>query len=129
MVIAKTRLSTLFHKKDDQFWVPKANVFLFVWSPMSAPTPRHVVKTRLFCELVTDALNEYSYDADLAGLRYNLSPDIYGIQVSVSGYNDKLPVLLATVLEKVKTIKIDPGRFADIKQDVSVSFHEAWSCS
>ncbi|EJD53131.1 hypothetical protein AURDEDRAFT_110880 [Auricularia subglabra TFB-10046 SS5] len=123
VVIAKTRLSTLFHKKDDQFWVPKANVFLFIWSPMSAPTPRHVVKTRLFCELVTDALTEYSYDADLAGLRYNLSPDIYGIQVSVSGYNDKLPVLLATVLEKVKTIKIVPGRFADIKQDLK----QEWS--
>lgn len=117
-VIRKTPLTTLWHKKDDQFWVPKANVFMFIRSPMAAPTPRHVVKTRLFCELVTDALTEVAYAAELASLRYDFSPDIYGVQVSIGGYNDKLPVLLATVLKKIKTIEIDAGRFADIKEDL-----------
>ncbi|KZV96205.1 hypothetical protein EXIGLDRAFT_747787 [Exidia glandulosa HHB12029] len=117
-VVRKTPLSILWHKKDDQFWVPKANVFLFIRSPMAAPTPRHIVKTRLFCELVTDALTEVAYAAELASLRYDFSPDVYGVQVSLSGYNDKLPVLLETVLRKIKTIEINPGRFADMKEDL-----------
>lgn len=121
-VVRQTPLSTTWHKKDDQFWVPKANLFLFIRSPLAAPTPRHIVKTRLFCDLVTDALTEVSYAAELASLRYDFSPDVHGVQVSLSGYNDKLPVLLATVLQKIKSIKVDPSRFADMKEDVSTAF-------
>ncbi|KAH7107595.1 Metalloenzyme, LuxS/M16 peptidase-like protein [Auriculariales sp. MPI-PUGE-AT-0066] len=117
-MIRKTALSTLWHKKDDQFWVPKANVILFMRSPLAGITPRHLVLTRLFCELVTDSLTEYAYAAELASLRYNVAADTYGLQIMLSGYNDKLSILLATVLHKLKTINIDKQRFRDIKEDV-----------
>lgn len=35
----------------------------------------------LFVELFKDALNEYAYAAEIAGLGYNLSCSLYGISV------------------------------------------------
>ncbi len=37
--------------------------------------------TYLFVVLFNDALNEYAYDAELAGLNYNLHSTIYGLTV------------------------------------------------
>lgn len=65
---------------------------------------------RLYAALVTDALNEYSYDADLAGLTYSFEASSLGFYVSVSGYNDKLHVLLRDVLEKAKNIEVRADR-------------------
>jgi hypothetical protein len=37
---------------------------------------------RLFVMLLKDSLTEYAYDAELAGLKYNVDVSIYGINVS-----------------------------------------------
>ena len=58
----------LWWKKDDHFWVPKGNAWFTLRSPLISPTPENAVKAKLYCELVRDALVEYSYDAELAGL-------------------------------------------------------------
>lgn len=50
-------------------------------SPLVYVDPAHVDMTNLFVQLFQDALNEYSYDAELAGLYYNLDSTRYGLQV------------------------------------------------
>ncbi|TQS32419.1 hypothetical protein Golomagni_07264, partial [Golovinomyces magnicellulatus] len=52
-------------KKDDTFWVPKANVIVSLRNPIIHATAENSIKGRLFTELVRDALEEYSYDAEL----------------------------------------------------------------
>lgn len=69
----------------------------------------------MYLDLVMDAMAEYSYDADLAGLSYRLDSQADGIIIQVDGYNDKLPVLARVVLEKMANIKLDPQRFDLIK--------------
>lgn len=39
----------------------------------------------------------------------------------MNGYNDKMPVLVRHVLEKVKGLAVDPQRLAVIKDQVSTS--------
>lgn len=73
---------------------------------------------RLYTDLVRDALTEYSYDADLAGLSYDVSNTAEGIHISVGGYNDKLTVLLKVVLDKLKTLTVNPERFEVLKEQV-----------
>ena len=65
---------------------------------------------RLYTAIVTDALNEYSYDADLAGLMYSFEASSLGFCVSISGYNDKLHVLLRDVLAKAKDVEVRADR-------------------
>lgn len=62
-----------------------------------------------------EAMNEYSYDADLAGLRYGLETQADGILLNLDGYNDKLAVLAKVVMEKMVDLQVDPQRFEIIK--------------
>jgi len=106
-------------KKDDQFWVPKGNVFVTLRNPLAAATPATYVKAKMFCELVKDALVEYSYGAEIAGLYYELGASSVGLDIDVSGYNDKLIVLLEKVLVSMRDLKVEPDRFKIVKERVS----------
>lgn len=74
---------------------------------------------RLYTELVRDSLNEYAYDAELAGLRYNITSNKLGVSVSVSGYNDKLHVLLLDVLERMKGVQVKQDRLTVVREEVN----------
>ena len=78
---------------------------------------------RLYTVLVTDALIEYSYDAALAGLSYSIEVSSLGFYVAVSGYNDKLHVLLRDVLEKMRSLEVRAERLEIIKEKVCMTFH------
>ncbi|KAI0795391.1 LuxS/MPP-like metallohydrolase [Abortiporus biennis] len=116
--ICKSPLSTLWYKKDDQFWVPKAHVKVDIRSRLAYATPRHAVMTRLLIDVLEDDLSEITYDAELAGLANGLSNHRGGFVVSVSGYNDKLGVLLNTILERLKNLSIKPDRFGVIAEQL-----------
>ncbi|KAI4239741.1 MAG: hypothetical protein L6R40_005486 [Gallowayella cf. fulva] len=105
-------------KKDDRFWVPKANVYVTLRNPLAKATPETAVKSNLYCELVKDALEEYSYDAEIAGLEYQLSSYSMGIDIDIGGYNDKLAVLLEKVLVGMRDLEVQEDRFNIVKERV-----------
>lgn len=105
-------------KKDDQFWAPKGNVLITLRNPLAGVTPAIAVKTKMYCELVKDALVEYSYDAEIAGLDYGLASYTLGLCIDVSGYSDKMSVLLEKVLESMRNLKVEPDRFKIVKERV-----------
>ena len=109
-------------KKDDQYWVPKANVNIHFRTPMAHLTPRTAVMATLYRELVEDALVEYSYDADISGLVYDFSNHSSGLSVSVQGYNDKLHVLLEKVLVQIRDLDVREDRFKIIHDRISRGF-------
>lgn len=74
------------------------------------------MKAKLYCELVKDSLNEYAYDAEIAGLEYSLAAHSLGLDIEISGYNDKMSVLLEKVLTKMRDLDISPSRFNVIKE-------------
>ncbi|KAF8643775.1 hypothetical protein AX16_008794 [Volvariella volvacea WC 439] len=115
-LIRQTPLSMLWHKKDDQFWVPKAYFVADVRSLITNSSPRASVLTRLYLDLVTDSLSELSYAASLAGLGYNLAPQPSGFILSVHGYNDKLEALVRAVQEKIRSLVVQPDRFVVFKE-------------
>ena len=103
-------------KKDDRFWVPKGNVYISLRNPLTKATPANAVRSSLYCELVRDALVEYSYDAEIAGLYYNLGSCTMGIDIEVSGYSDKMSVLLEKVLVSMRDLEVKPDRFNIVKE-------------
>lgn len=106
----------LWWKKDDRFWVPKGNVFITLRNPLSEATPGTAVKSNLYGELVKDALVEYSYDAEIAGLEFALSSFSMGIHIDVGGYSDKMAVLLEKVLVSMRDLEVRPDRFKIVKE-------------
>ena len=75
---------------------------------------------RLYTLLVMDSLVELGSDAQLAGLNYNVQANGLGIEVTLFGFNDKLPVLAHRVLERIKDIKVELKRLLVIRDYVSV---------
>jgi insulysin len=65
---------------------------------------------------------EYSYDAEISGLGYSIVAHSLGLDVSVSGYNDKMPVLLEKVLVSMRDLKVREERFHIIKERLMRNF-------
>ncbi|MDX5298149.1 MAG: insulinase family protein, partial [Gammaproteobacteria bacterium] len=107
---------TLWFAQDTEFGAPRANVYISFRSPESNRTARDAVLTRLWLDSVTDQLNALVYPAQLAGLDYAIYPHLRGLTLRVSGYNDKLDVLLREVLMAVRQTRFDPARFAQHRQ-------------
>jgi insulysin len=111
-----------WYLKDDRFWVPKASLNICLRTPLAYVTPRCAVMTQLYCSLVQDSLNEYSYDADLAGLSYALSSDSLGLSITVVGYNDKMALLLEKLLSHMKDFELKESRFDIYKERYARSY-------
>jgi insulysin len=63
-------------------------------------------------------LNEFSYDADVAGLGYSLSKDTDGLFLSAHGFNDKLHILLAKLVYGMRHLVVRKERFDVIKDSL-----------
>ncbi|KAG0267649.1 Insulinase (Peptidase M16) [Actinomortierella ambigua] len=122
ILIKHSPLMRLWHKKDDTFWVPKATLIFQLRTPLAYSSPRNNVKTHLYVDLLRDALSEYSYDAEMAGLAYNLETNVDGMVLSIDGYNDKAHVLLSKVIEKMKTLEIKPERFRLLREQLARTY-------
>nr|GAT43337.1 insulin-degrading enzyme [Mycena chlorophos]GAT43339.1 insulin-degrading enzyme [Mycena chlorophos] len=124
--IRETPLSTLWHKKDDQFWVPKAFAIMDLRTPFQNASPRAAVLTKLYSDIITDSLTEYAYDASLAMLDYRFIGHSGGLYIAINGYNDKLAVLVKHVLEKIKSSAVDPARLKVMKEQVKRDLENFW---
>uniref|UniRef100_A0A672HCK9 Insulin-degrading enzyme n=1 Tax=Salarias fasciatus TaxID=181472 RepID=A0A672HCK9_SALFA len=115
-LIKDTAMSKVWFKQDDKFFLPKACLNFEFFSPFAYVDPLHCNMAYLYLELLKDSLNEYAYAAELAGLNYDLQNTIYGMYLSVKGYNDKQHILLKKIIEKMATFEIDEKRFDIIKE-------------
>eukprot|EP00741_Cyanophora_paradoxa_P011372 tig00020556_g10985.t1 len=116
--IRETGLARVWYKPDTRFSVPKAHLYCDFVSPVAYYSPVHVVYTRLFTKLVEDALNEYTYFAEVAGLHYTLYNIALGFRLVVRGYSHKLALLVKRIVERLASYTVDPERFALVKDQL-----------
>ncbi|KRX66110.1 Insulin-degrading enzyme [Trichinella sp. T9] len=109
-------MARVWYKKDDEFLTPKTVVRLLLRSPLTNSSPGRMVEAHLYSELVFDALNEHAYNAMLAGLKYSVVSTLDGMQINVSGYSEKLPVLLSSIVDKMLSLKVEPTTFDRLKE-------------
>jgi secreted Zn-dependent insulinase-like peptidase len=89
-------------RQDSKWLVPKSNVSVKLQTLYAYSNPKDVGMTDMFANVLKEVLNEYSYYADCAGLYYDISNTNTGLELSVSGYHDKLPVLLSKIVAEMK---------------------------
>lgn len=87
-------------------------------SPMAYADPLNCNLTHMFVNLFRDQLNEYLYDAELAGLRFSVSNTSNGVSLAISGYSHKQHVLLSKVIEQMFDFNFCPKRFDIIKEQL-----------
>ncbi|KAI8276716.1 putative zinc protease [Colletotrichum sp. SAR11_240] len=118
-IVRNDSTTRTWFKKDDTFWLPKANLIISCRNPNIFSTAKNAVTTRMFTKLVKDALDTHLYCADLAGLQYSVTLDARGLLLDLSGYNDKLTDLLEQVLVMMRDLEIKDKRFGIIKEYLS----------
>ncbi|XP_027771958.1 insulin-degrading enzyme-like 1, peroxisomal isoform X6 [Solanum pennellii] len=116
VLLRKSSYSRLWYKPDTLFSMPKGYCIIDFICPQSRSSPESAVLTCIFVWLLKDYLNEYAYDAEIAGLGYWISGHCSGFEVTVSGYNHKMRILLEKVIDRITNFKVEPDRFFVIKE-------------
>ncbi|XP_028137935.1 insulin-degrading enzyme isoform X1 [Diabrotica virgifera virgifera] len=116
VIIEDTGLTRVWFKQDDQFLLPKSHLMCDFVSPLAYLDPSNCNLTHMLVQLFKDALNEYAYAAELAGLKWELINTKYGLILGIGGYNNKQHILLKKIMEKLTNFKIDPKRFNILKE-------------
>lgn len=115
-IIAEQAGLTLWHHQDTSFQAPKANLFFSVMSERANQSALDAALASLYTRMVREQLNETLYDAYLAGLSTEIYPHLKGFSVRLSGYDEKLPLLLERVVTTLKQPQLDAVRFEMVKQ-------------
>ncbi|RJG48684.1 insulinase family protein [Motilimonas pumila] len=113
----------VWYKKDEQFNVPKGSLYIAVDCEHAVKNVRNIALTRIAVELFLDHLSELTYPAEIAGLGYRIYAHQGGFTLHLSGFTAKLPLLLQLILSARKFGKVDPQRFAIIKQQLIRNWH------
>lgn len=115
-IIKDTPISRVWFKQDDNFLLPRAITMFDFAIPLAYMDPLNCALTHMFTQLFRDHLNQYAYAADLAGLKFDLINNKYGLILSVSGFSEKQHIFLEKIMDQLTNFKIDPKRF-DIFKD------------
>lgn len=78
----------------------------------------HTQAIRIYIDLMEQHLEEYTYDAAIARLSYDVSKASDKVVLKVKGYNQKIPILLRCILQKIKDFQADPKHFEVLKTNV-----------
>lgn len=108
----------LWYFPEQEFRLPKARVFMNLYNKDVANTAKDRVIAQLFSHSVNELISSYTYPAYIAGLNYHLRASNRGLDLSMSGYHDKLPVLLKKIVETMSAITketISEGEFERYK--------------
>lgn len=108
----------LWHKQDRAFRLPHANVTFLIYCPRTYSDARGASLTDLFCRVVMDLLNETLYLASMADLDASVRKVRYGVELSLNGYNDKMPRLLLHVLERLADPSLPADRVAVAREEL-----------
>ena len=115
-ILEETPLSRLWFLQDTEFLLPKACISLELFSTLAYASPHHSNLTQMFVRVFQDALTEYAYDAELAGLWYAFSATKYGMSLDIRGYQQKQDVLLDKIIKQMKSFVVDGRRFEILKE-------------
>ncbi|KAK9290743.1 hypothetical protein L1049_008919 [Liquidambar formosana] len=84
ILLRRSSYSTLWYKPDTNFCTPKAYIKIVFNCPYSRNSPAATVLTYIFTQLLTDYLNEYACDAQIAGLYYQIDHTDSGFEEMVT---------------------------------------------
>ncbi|KAJ2059138.1 metalloprotease [Coemansia sp. S146] len=101
----------LWFKQDDQFSTAKGSISLSINVPTVSSSPQNNVMSKLYFSMLNSDLGEDLYNAACAGLNFGVYPTNSAVEIYVAGFTSKLPELLKTIVERVKTFKVDSTQF------------------
>lgn len=117
LVIDNPRVRAWF-RQDQDFQLPKTHMNLRLTLPRVARDAAGTAQAHLLAVLVEDQLNEFSYPARLAGLRYAIKAHPRGLDVDIAGYSGRQGLLLTRVTDTIRKARFAQERFELLKAEL-----------
>ncbi|MGM0481127.1 MAG: insulinase family protein [Pseudomonadota bacterium] len=115
----------LWHLQDPQFRVPKGHIYLNLQAPAVNSSALNFACSRIWSELMIDALNEALYDAEVAGLHFNIYPTQTGITVHTTGLSAGQLPLLEYLIGQAWSVRFERQRWQAISQQMLSNWRSA----
>ncbi|MBN3491637.1 insulinase family protein [Vibrio neptunius] len=115
----------LWHLQDHEFRVPKGVIYVAIDSPHAVANPKNIVKTRLCVEMFLDSLAKETYQAEIAGMGYNMYAHQGGVTLTLSGFSKKQPELMKMILNRFAKREFSAKRFETIKTQLIRNWRNA----
>uniref|UniRef100_A0A7S4HIU6 Insulin-degrading enzyme n=1 Tax=Odontella aurita TaxID=265563 RepID=A0A7S4HIU6_9STRA len=115
----------MWHKMDRTFRVPKTSLTMHLTTPNIYRSPRAMTLNRLYQKVLRDDLNEFVYDAGVAGCSYRVACLPTGYRISVSGYSEKLPHLLDVVTSRMLSLIAEMKEGPEAHPGLALKFEKA----
>jgi secreted Zn-dependent insulinase-like peptidase len=107
------------------FRTPKAHIYLHFTLPHAVQSAQNYACARLWCELLLDQLNERYYDAEIAGLHFNLYTQQSGITLHVSGYSTGIIQLTQQLLCELPKLSVNDTRWHDVRTKLAANWQSS----
>lgn len=109
----------IYFAPDTHYQLPE----FYAWFEIKTPEiemgkAMSVVLGDLFVKSVNDSIGKFSYDAEMAGLKYSVTRTDNGIGITLSGYSENAPLLFAEILKRLKEIHPSDDKFDIYKQSL-----------
>lgn len=125
-LLADSPEGKIYFIQDTRYLVPEVFWLLSIKSPeLERGNPHQAALADLFIKGVADALNHYSYNAKMAGLKFELSRGDDSLDIQISGYSEKASLLLKYVLENLKNYSSSSAQFQLYKERVLREYENA----
>lgn len=114
-----------YYKIDKKFKLPCGFVYVFFLSPVTEASVAHLNMTSIFSMCVKNFLSDKLYSATLAGYSYKLHSVDNGLILRLSGFNEKLPLIVDIITRTIKNLStlMDKIVFETFKKELKKNCH------
>ncbi|XP_070138867.1 nardilysin [Drosophila bipectinata] len=106
----------LWFRQDDIFQLPDGYINLYFITPLVRQSVKQYMLGVLYTYLVEFTIAEELYPALEAGLTYGLYIGEKGLVLRVSGFNEKLPLLVKIIMNVMRTIELNRAQVISFKE-------------
>ncbi len=125
LLLTNSNSQQLWWLQDPDFRAPKAHIYLHLMLPHSMQNATSYACARLWCDLLLDQLNEQYYDAEIAGLHFNLYTQQTGITLHLSGYSNGIVALFEQLLTELPNLTMQDTRWHDMRTKLSANWQSS----
>ena len=104
----------IYHSRDLDFNRPKAKLIYNIFINEDLMSLENYLLGQLYVAGVNENLSSISSAAKLAGLEYQISHNMEGIKIEVSGYNSSINELMDVIIKSIKHLAMDDKIFSVI---------------
>lgn len=105
----------LFYHHNTEFSVPRS-VTNIALQPAMSLTVKEKVAMKLLAKILNEQLSTEFYQGSVAGLSASFLPTETYLKLDLSGYQQKMPIMVNTMLQKLQHFNVTPELFAREKK-------------